>query len=135
MDPRCREIDDNQLLVDMIASGDAHHHVEEEVADDASNTDIYRDEDMTPSDRIIGYKKKEMVWHELKQQFTLPAGSEELVKQFTLKKMAEQFQTFKKNFTNVYIKQGKMSNFTGELEKLRDHWDDFVKYKCSDLGI
>jgi hypothetical protein len=76
-----------------------------------------------------------MVWHELKLQFTLPAGSKELVKQWTLNKMAEQFHTFKKNLTDAYIKQGKMPKFTGDLEKLTDHWDDFVEYKCSDIGI
>jgi hypothetical protein len=66
-------------------------------------------------------EKKEMVWHELKQQFTLRARSEELVKQWTLKKMAKQFQTFKKNLTNANIKQEKMPKFTGELENLKDH--------------
>jgi hypothetical protein len=33
--------DDNQFQMDMIASGDAHHHVEEGAAGDAINTVIY----------------------------------------------------------------------------------------------
>ena len=49
--------------------------------------------------------------------------------------MAEQLQTFKKNLTKNYIKQGKTSEFTGELAKQRDHWDAFVEYKSSELGI
>lgn len=88
-----------------------------------------------PKDRsVVPQREKDMIWHELKQQFTLPEGSEELVKKWTLKKMAEQFQTFKKNLTNMYIKQGKTPTFTGDLEKLKDHWDEFMQYKCSDLG-
>jgi hypothetical protein len=45
-----------------------------------------------PTERsVVPQREKEMVWHELKQQFTLLVGSEDLVKQWTLKKMAEQF--------------------------------------------
>jgi len=84
---------------------------------------------------VVPQREKEMIWHELKQQFTLLEGFEELVKKWTLKKMAEQFQTFKKKLTNMYIKQGKTPTFTKDLEKLKDHWDDFVEYKCSELGI
>ena len=49
--------------------------------------------------------------------------------------MAEQFQTFKKNLTKNYIKKGKMSEFTGDLAKKKDHWNAFVAYKSSELGI
>ena len=49
--------------------------------------------------------------------------------------MAEQLQTFKKNLTKKYIKIGTTPEFTGELEKLKDHWEAFVQYKSSDLGF
>ena len=39
------------------------------------------------------------------------------------------------NFDEKYIKTGTMPVFTGELEKLKDHWDAFVQYKTSELGI
>ena len=80
-------------------------------------------------------REKELIWHDLKQHFTLLEGSEELVKKWTLKRMATQFQTVKKNLTNTYIKQGKTSKFTREFAKLKDHWDSFLEYKCSELGI
>ena len=49
--------------------------------------------------------------------------------------MAEQLQTFKKNLMEKYIKTGTTPEFTGELEKIKDHWDAFVQYKTSELGI
>ena len=49
--------------------------------------------------------------------------------------MAEQLQTFKKNLTKKYIKTGTTPVFTAELAKLRGHWDAFVQYKSSELGL
>ena len=49
--------------------------------------------------------------------------------------MAEQLQSFKKTLTKKYIKTGTTPVFTSELEKLKDHWDAFVQYKTSELGI
>ena len=49
--------------------------------------------------------------------------------------MAEQLQSFKKILTKKYIKTGTTPVFTGELKKLRGHWDAFVEYKCSELGL
>ena len=49
--------------------------------------------------------------------------------------MAEQLQSFKKTLTKKYIKTGTTPVFTGELEKLRGHWDTFVQYKSSKLGL
>ena len=49
--------------------------------------------------------------------------------------MATQMQTFKKNLTKSFIKKGKMPDFIGQLAKQKDHWDAFVKYRYSELGI
>ena len=49
--------------------------------------------------------------------------------------MAEQLQSFKKTLTKKCIKTGTTPVFTGELEKLRGHWDAFVQYKSSELGL
>ena len=49
--------------------------------------------------------------------------------------MAEQLQTFKKNLTKNYIKKGKTPEFIGDLAKQKDHWNAFVAYKSSELGI
>ena len=62
-------------------------------------------------------KEKEQLWNKLKKNFTVPAESGELGKRWTLSKMAEQLQTFKKNLTKNYIKKGKMPEFTGDLSK------------------
>ena len=49
--------------------------------------------------------------------------------------MAEQLQSFKKTLTKKYIKTGTTPVFTDKLEKLRGHWDAFVQYKSSELGL
>ena len=74
-------------------------------------------------------REKEWLWRELKKNFTVPAESEEAAKRWTLSKMAEQLQTFKKNLTKNYIKKGKMPEFTADLAKQKDHWNAFVAYK------
>ena len=66
-------------------------------------------------------REKEWCWRELKKNFTVPAESEEICKRWTLSKMAEQLQSFKKILTKKYIKTGTTPVFTGELEKLRGH--------------
>src|SRR6185295_16886646 len=80
-------------------------------------------------------KRKKWCWRELKKNFTIPAESKEICKRWTLSKMAEQLQSFKKILTKKYIKTGTTPVFTGELEKLRGHWDAFVEYKSSELGL
>ena len=49
--------------------------------------------------------------------------------------MAEQLQSFKKILTKKYIKTGTTPVFTGELKRLRGHWDAFVEYKSLELGL
>ena len=71
-------------------------------------------------------REKEWCWRELKKNFTVSAESEEICKHWTLSKMAEQLQSFKKTLTKKYIKTGTTPVFTGELEKLE---------KSSELGL
>ena len=55
----------------------------------------------------------EWCWRELKKNFTVLAKSEEICKRWTLSKMAEQLQSFKKTLTKKYIKTGTTPVFTG----------------------
>nr|AAV44162.1 hypothetical protein [Oryza sativa Japonica Group] len=50
--------------------------------------------------------EKEMLWTTMLETFTLPAGTENIVKRWTLKKMAEQFQSFKGDVYQKYILKG-----------------------------
>ena len=59
-------------------------------------------------------REKEWCWRELKKNFTVPAESEEICKRWTLSKMAEQLQSFKKVLTKKYIKTGTTPVFTGK---------------------
>jgi Tfp pilus assembly pilus retraction ATPase PilT len=69
----------------------------------------------------VPQRDKEQLWCELKNNFIFPLESEELVNDWTFRKMATQFQTFKRNLVKDYIKQGKTPTFTGALEKQKDH--------------
>nr|ABA98740.2 transposon protein, putative, CACTA, En/Spm sub-class [Oryza sativa Japonica Group] len=77
--------------------------------------------------------EKEMLWTTMLETFTLPAGREDKVKRWTLKKMAEQFQSFKGDLYQKYILKGQTPNFD-TFPKLRDHWDEFVAYKTGEQG-
>jgi hypothetical protein len=70
-----------------------------------------------PRERMdaVPNRKKEWCWQELKKNFTVPAESEEICKCWTLSKMSEQLQSFKKTLTKKYIKTGTTPVFTGEL--------------------
>nr|AAU89156.1 transposon protein, putative, CACTA, En/Spm sub-class [Oryza sativa Japonica Group]AAU89166.1 transposon protein, putative, CACTA, En/Spm sub-class [Oryza sativa Japonica Group] len=84
-------------------------------------------------DSFIPESEKEMLWTTMLETFTLPAGTENIVKQWTLKKMAEQFQTFKGDLYRKYILKEQTPNFD-VFPKLRDHWDEFVAYKTGQQG-
>nr|CAD40437.3 OSJNBa0035B13.10 [Oryza sativa Japonica Group]CAH66062.1 OSIGBa0091B08.3 [Oryza sativa] len=77
--------------------------------------------------------EKEMLWTTMLKTFTLPAGTEDKVKRWTLKKMAEQFQSFKGDLYQKYILKGQTPNFD-TFPKLRDHWDKVVAYKTGEQG-
>ena len=65
--------------------------------------------------------EKNMLWEDVKRHFTFPEGYiEKHAKAWTLKKMATQFQTFKKMLDTHYIKKGRTPDFN-TWPKLRDH--------------
>jgi hypothetical protein len=52
-----------------------------------------------------------------------------------MKKMATQFQCYKKNLYNDYIKKNKTLDFNCKhFVKLRPFWDEFVQFKTSEEG-
>jgi hypothetical protein len=67
------------------------------------------------------------------KHFALPEGVDEnLVKVWTLVKMATQFQNFKKKLTRDFIKNNRTPNWD-EYPKIKDHWKSFVEYKKSEI--
>jgi hypothetical protein len=72
---------------------------------------------------------KNNLWRQLMAHFNLPPEQnpdiarkmEEKVKEFALKKMAEQFMNHKKRLYRLFVKQNKTPDFTGAYEKLKDH--------------
>ena len=84
----------------------------------------------------VDERVKDHLWDTLMSHFTLPESLTkrelEKVKQAALKKMATQFQTWKKKLWANYVKaEKKTPEFTGALVKVKDHWDLFVQHKES----
>ena len=77
----------------------------------------------------VDNRLKDVLWDKLIAHFTLPVldsiaetdAMRKKVKQFALKKMAEQFNKYKNRLYHAYVKDKKAPNFTGTLEKQRDH--------------
>ena len=101
----------------------------------------------------VGPKGKENLWNKLMVNFTLAevdpdeeepneedterkkAALEEKVKQWALKKMAEQFKNWKKRLHTDFILKDKTPDFDHGYEKIRDYWEEFVTYKKSEEAL
>ena len=80
---------------------------------------------------------KKFLWETLLTRFSLPEdmteGQKNKVKEWTLKKMAIQFQTWKKNLWEKYKNEDPV--FDGNLVKIKDHWTAFKTYKQSSTFV
>ncbi|KAK1677171.1 hypothetical protein QYE76_038019 [Lolium multiflorum] len=57
------------------------------------------------------------------------------VERWALKKMATQFNSYKKKLDKDFVQQKKTPDFNGPFEKIKDQWDEFVKYKTSERAM
>ena len=90
---------------------------------------------------------KTLIWNDVLVHFTLQTdgyddiidGDElkERVRDWAMKKMATQFQTWKKHLYTTYVKKNIAPDFTvpGPISKQRPYWDEFVQYKTSEEGV
>jgi hypothetical protein len=74
---------------------------------------------------------KDQLWNDVLKHFTIHVNAD-LVKGWTLAKMATQFQNFKKKLTRDFIKNNRTPN-GDEYLKIKDHWKSLVEYKRSDF--
>jgi hypothetical protein len=108
--------------------------------------------------KYVCKRLKNMLWKKFMVNFTLPATPEvdrnevdpneedpneedsddddshlniieRKVKKWTLSKMALQFNNWKKRLYKEFINKEKTPVFTGQYEKIKDHWDAFVECK------
>ena len=84
-------------------------------------------------------RAKEKLWESLMEHFTRPDYFTEADvkkgKDAALKKMAIAFNTHKKTvWANYVAAERKTPEFKGTLEKQREHWPAFVKFKESELS-
>ena len=82
-----------------------------------------------PEVSYVQDRQKDDLWTSLKTNFTLPPEEdpnkpviEPKVKAFALKKMADLFRNQKKELNTKFVDKGKTPEFTGQYEKIRDHW-------------
>jgi hypothetical protein len=92
-----------------------------------------------PRVTFVDERAKDLLWESLMSHFTLPDNLTDAdlkkVRKSALKKMAIAFNTHQSNIWKAYIKAGKQTpEFKETLEKARDHWDAFVKFKESELA-
>ena len=87
--------------------------------------------------KYVEQRIKETLWDSILGSFSLPADlpqrRKDKVKEWTLSKMAEQFNNWKKTLWRKY--GNKTPDFTGHLEKLKDDWPEFVAYKKSAVAV
>jgi hypothetical protein len=99
-----------------------------------------------PDVSFVSDNDKNLLWNDIVQHFTLQADDyddinddelKDLVRSWAMKKMATQFQTWKKHLYNTYVRKNLTPNFNtarGLISKLRPYWNDFVEYKTSREG-
>nr|XP_045084396.1 uncharacterized protein LOC123493968 [Aegilops tauschii subsp. strangulata] len=87
----------------------------------------------------VDQRAKDLLWETLMSHFTLPDhfidADVQKVKDAALRKMAVAFNNHKKSIWAKYVEGGKKTlEFTGTLEKQREHWPAFMKFKKSELA-
>ena len=92
-----------------------------------------------PDLTFVDDRQKNLLWDTLMEHFTLPDHFTEAdvqkVKDAALRKMAVAFKNHKNREWDKYVKGGRKTPvFEGTLENQRAHWDDFVKFKDSELA-
>ena len=92
-----------------------------------------------PGVTFVDDRQKSLLWDTLMEHFTLPDHFTEAdvqkVKDAALRKMAVAFKNHKNREWDKYVKGGRKTPvFEGTLEKQSAHWDDFVKFKDSELA-
>nr|TKW32558.1 hypothetical protein SEVIR_2G175300v2 [Setaria viridis] len=69
---------------------------------------------------MVPKREKEMIWEQIKENFTFEGVDEAKVKDWSFQKGAIAFQTYKKNLNKDYIKKGLTPDFMKHLKKEDD---------------
>nr|CAE05048.2 OSJNBa0049H08.9 [Oryza sativa Japonica Group] len=136
--------DEEHILYDTIAEGSSQYWNEEEGNEDPNQYlneegNVERDAEGNQEGNVErdveGNQEEEASGSQPSARQKRARGQrEDKVKRWTLKKMVEQFQSFKGDLDQKYILKGQTPNFD-TFPKLRDHWDEFVAYKTGQQGL
>lgn len=88
---------------------------------------------------MVDDRAKDLLWESLIEHFALPDNftyaDVQKVKAAALRKMAIAFSIHKKKIWAKYVEGGKKTpEFKGTLEKQREHWPNFLKFKELELS-
>ena len=81
----------------------------------------------------VDKRLKKLLCDTLFINFSVPKDKKEKVKKWALKKMATQFQKWKKTLWNKYKDEDPV--FKGNLVKIKDAWPEFKAYKKSGVAV
>ena len=102
--------------------------------------------DLTKALTYVDDHTKELLWERILTKVTLPPDVEnnkrwkDKFMEWTFKKMAEQFRTFKKNLWSSYLEEKEKDpdytpEFTGAQVKLKAQWPIFKRQRESDAAV
>lgn len=102
------------------------------------NAHEWKQKKVAPHISFVSDRDKALVWQDVLQHFALDTEDEALkerVRNWAMKKMATQFQCWKKKLYNTFIRKNLTPDFnTKAYVKLRPFWDEFVQFKTSEEG-
>lgn len=91
-----------------------------------------------PSVSFVSDTDKDLLWRSIIEHFGIEGDDDtkRLVRDFAMKKMATQFQCWKKELYKNFVAKNTVPNFSQpKYAKLRPFWDAFVQYKTSEESI
>jgi hypothetical protein len=102
------------------------------------NVREWKEKKGAPHISFVSNHDKDLVWRDVLLHFGLDTNDKELkkrVRDWSMKKMATQFQCWKKNLYNKFIKRNLTPDFSTQANvKLRPFWGEFVQFKTSEEG-
>lgn len=83
---------------------------------------------------VLPETEKNMLWSDITEIFGFPTDREGYLRDWTMRKMAVQFQDFKKKLYKNYVTNGETPDFEKNPAITQAAWNSFLEYKQSEDG-